>query len=1232
MSSTSTEQTLPVGAMIEEFRVVRILGTGSFGVVYQCENTYLDETVAIKEYLPTELAARQPNGRIEPLSPSTVEPFGWALDRFLQEAKTLWDLGRPVRHPNIVRVTRFRKLNGSAYMFMEFEHGRPLSAILEQRGPLSFEELLAIVEPLLSGLQRVHASGILHRDIKPANILIRNDGSPVLIDFGSAKAVAQSGEQSVFATYTPLYAALEQHQDVGDQGPWTDIYGLGATLYRAVAGQPPRSASQRLLSDPQLPATEVARDRYPESFLRAIDQACSLQPQQRPQSVAEWRAQLLETTGSRLYEPTVVKPKRPARKEHSLGLTGSEALAPSASQNAAGGLAGLSKSTPTSPTNSRRRTQITLIGAVAVVSAAVLAWALLAPTDTAQDAGRSADIRLPPALPDRSVSADTYEALALDHYRSQEFEQSLKLVELGLAASPGDQRLAALRERVRSSQRAQSIAESAATAFDNEDLEGSLNLIDEGLREVPEYPDLLALREKVLKEQARLQSEQAARLLRQAQALGQRGKVDEALSLIAQGSILAENDTAFLALRNQLEEEKARQQAVAEREQAAAAQIAKIRKRLERGDLQGAAELLDNALALDANNPQLADLGETLKREQEARRQALITSLINRVRDALDSGAPSRALDLAEEGLAAAPDDGRLKQLRTIAADQVGREQARAHLEQAEAFARNGDLVEGLERIAQGLRIRPGDEALSALRVEIERELAKQTQIDQLIAKAQELRKHHDLDASLRQVEAGLNLWPDNQDLQQLQRALVEERTRQNALEAKRILERARALAEEDALEEAVKLLEEAASLTQDNSEISRELRHLTDDYLERLDERAQVAAMLAECNALLLDIETDLESVQRTAGCYQRVLQLDPSSQVAADGLARSVDRLVEVGIRGVSERNAELTKRAVSLLGKLAPEHPQRASIQHDLELLQRRLLPEMVALDGGCYLMGSPVDEPGREEDERSHQVCVEPFEIGKHEVTVEDFERFVNATGYRTDAERGIGGVAGCWALDRDVRDEPWSYRDWASWRKPNKYQQQVDDHPVSCVSWHDAQAYAKWLSDETGRSFRLPTEAEWEYAARAGSTGAHYWDDLSTSCRHANVADVGWKDGFDCHDGNEWTASIGQYAANPWGLHDIMGNLWEWTCSVYESQYSGKELRCSPEANSEPRAMRGGAWNSGETSVRSAYRNRFFPEARYNFVGFRLAQDPVAEAAKETPDADEARATSVSIAK
>ncbi|MCG6942500.1 MAG: SUMF1/EgtB/PvdO family nonheme iron enzyme [Thiohalocapsa sp.] len=289
MSATGPHNALPIDGMIQEFRIVRVLGAGAFGIVYEARNTFLPQTVVIKEFLPSELAYRDPDGQVRPLSQETLELFEWARKRFLQEAKNLWELAQPDRHPNIVRVTRYGEENGTAYMFMDFEQGRPLSAILDEQGRLTAEQLEHILDPLLDGLERVHAKGIVHRDIKPDNIMIRDDFSPVLIDFGAARNLSGQSERSVVAAYTPIFAALEQHQAVGEQGPWTDIYSLGATLYLAVTGDRPRSAPERLYGLTQPPAAEAARGQFPDVLLTAIDKACELRPEDRPQSVAAWR-------------------------------------------------------------------------------------------------------------------------------------------------------------------------------------------------------------------------------------------------------------------------------------------------------------------------------------------------------------------------------------------------------------------------------------------------------------------------------------------------------------------------------------------------------------------------------------------------------------------------------------------------------------------------------------------------------------------------------------------------------------------------------------------------------------------------------------------------------------------------------------------------------------------------------------------------------------------------------
>ncbi len=271
-----------------------------------------------------------------------------------------------------------------------------------------------------------------------------------------------------------------------------------------------------------------------------------------------------------------------------------------------------------------------------------------------------------------------------------------------------------------------------------------------------------------------------------------------------------------------------------------------------------------------------------------------------------------------------------------------------------------------------------------------------------------------------------------------------------------------------------------------------------------------------------------------------------------------------------------------------------------------------PALVVIGAGEFWMGSPESEAGREpvEDagrERRHRVRIErAFALGQTEVTVGEFRRFADATRYRTEAERDVG-AKGCYAYD--AKNDKWDWRAGLNWRKPGY--EQTDSHPVVCVSWNDANRYLGWLTKETGRNYRLPTEAEWEYAARAGTTTARYWGDGvdASACGYANVANKehGWSTAFPCSDGYEFTAPVGSFQPNGWKLNDMLGNVWEWTCSAFAKEYDGSESKCSKKDTTGPLAVRGGAWNDGPAWVRSASRFRDAPADRFNGQGFRLAR-------------------------
>lgn len=276
----------------------------------------------------------------------------------------------------------------------------------------------------------------------------------------------------------------------------------------------------------------------------------------------------------------------------------------------------------------------------------------------------------------------------------------------------------------------------------------------------------------------------------------------------------------------------------------------------------------------------------------------------------------------------------------------------------------------------------------------------------------------------------------------------------------------------------------------------------------------------------------------------------------------------------------------------------------------------LPEMVEIPAGCFQMGSPGGEAGHDMDERQHQVCLEGFRLAKYEVTVGDFQRFVAATQYQTDAERDAGGEPGCWAYEQDSESGSWAYRAGSSWRRPSRHQEKRADHPVACLSWHDVQVYLAWLNHETGEDYRLPTEAEWEYAARAGTRAARYWGDApDVACRYANVADLtrlpadgNWTHRHACTDGHAFASPVGRFEPNPWGLHDMLGNVWEWTCSLYDQDYLGEERLCASADRDGARVMRGGSWGNDARWVRSAARFWDSPKSRGSYLGLRLALD------------------------
>lgn len=308
---------LPDGTELAgDYKIVRVLGAGGFGVTYLADEPELTRKVSIKEYFPSDFALRTESLEATPRSESCKGDYNWGLERFVEEAQTLAKFD----HHNIVKVHRIFRANNTAYMVLRFEEGKNFKTWLKDLGRAPRQkELDQIVAPLLDALEVIHKADFLHRDIAPDNIIIRNTGDPVLIDFGAARSdiAAHSKTKTVSALVKPGYSPYEQYAETSrQQGPWSDIYAFAATLYHAVTGKRPPDSPSRMLKDEMVPVRDAALASYRASFLSAIQQALSLSVDARPKSVAEWRGALLapdpERPGlfQRLREKTEVRRQR----------------------------------------------------------------------------------------------------------------------------------------------------------------------------------------------------------------------------------------------------------------------------------------------------------------------------------------------------------------------------------------------------------------------------------------------------------------------------------------------------------------------------------------------------------------------------------------------------------------------------------------------------------------------------------------------------------------------------------------------------------------------------------------------------------------------------------------------------------------------------------------------------------------------------------------------------------
>ena len=283
-------QPLPNGYQLETYRIANVLASGGFSIVYLAYDEH-DQPVAIKEYLPSQLALRNEGDVLPSIAEENLATFRFGMKCFFEEGRALARLS----HPNVVRVLNFFRTNETVYLVMRYERGRTLQEhIVACRGAVKEIFIRHVFSLLLNGLREVHSNKLLHLDIKPANIYIRNDLSPVLIDFGAARQTFVEEGLRLNPVYTPGYASPEQYTNRELLGPWSDCYSVGASIFACLSGMAPQAADERLEKDRYVSATKVGNGKYSRQLLETVDWCLELDHLKRPQSVFALQKVLME--------------------------------------------------------------------------------------------------------------------------------------------------------------------------------------------------------------------------------------------------------------------------------------------------------------------------------------------------------------------------------------------------------------------------------------------------------------------------------------------------------------------------------------------------------------------------------------------------------------------------------------------------------------------------------------------------------------------------------------------------------------------------------------------------------------------------------------------------------------------------------------------------------------------------------------------------------------------------
>lgn len=1175
MPSNSHHNALPKGYKLHWYVIESILGRGGFGITYKALDTNLNRIVAIKEFLPLELCYRDQTDSINPLSQEDGEQYKWGLERFITEAQTLAQF----EHPNIVRVIAVFEENNTGYMVMNYEDGQELNEILKGKKTLLEPELVGIIMPLLDGIDKVHKTGFIHRDIKPQNIIIRPNGAPVLIDFGSARQALGGKTKTLTSLVTPGYAPFEQYYSKSDkQGPWTDIYAMAATAYRCMIGAVPLNSVDRsdaiIHGQPDyiVHAIDAGKGNYSKHILKAIDHGLEFSPEDRPQTITEWKEDFR-------------KVKRPERLHHrdEADIFSHEAIAAQ------------TRVVNIPEVKQRPSHSISLLPILMVLLAILLCVSAYQNREVIEGflftnkPGKVADSPLvspqqsvdiqpepqPPAVTGIEVQQGVIDTIN-DH-----LDQAEKALSENKLLTPANESALHHYTQVLMMDRQNAVARTgiqtivgklldrAETAMGSDDFFtaqqdiNSARALDRTLPRVKRMQEqLLARQEALRQEQARIQAEQKAL---------EDAPTEEEIKQKEIVSLLEMADKDFKAMR------------------------------LTSPKGSNSFQHYQKILELDANN---TDAQQGL--------QAITDKYIEIARKSAGQKNYERAFSLLDKAGSVTPDSENIELARNEIETTQQQEQEELASAEAEKAAAE-QAVESVETDNQPSEpyINPDKtlfEKISIFKIDLngirykyfEEIGLNQNELLGLISGSVRNSgygvSNQDFDGILSMTFSpnytSNILWSYNTNVKILSHDNVrlweatessvqqgfKENTRIENLAPARngfinlvnlfLSDHRRNVAEKPATGTETEKLHSIAVVYKGPSKNQfRSIGLNIDGLITEVEEILGSYGIETGENfptRLELEFKPTIQS-QKIWYYYVSVSLKSKANQFlwnrwedtkgareitnltpAKNTFIKLVNKFVEeYGLLKLSGADTNTQNETEKSNLSVSTSTNTKATDEYPDTPATASLAGKFVTIPGGTY-------QPGN----TGKSVEIKPFRMGKFEVTQEQWKEVM---GNNPSFNKGC------------------------------------DKCPVEYVTWKEVQGFILKLNQKTGSDFRLPTAAEWEYACARGNHGRN--------CNGKNLDAL-----YAVALARRILTPVDQNSPDRSGLVNMPDNVWEWTCSEYSSTYNGNELKCKDTSDYSVAAIRGGKKYMIQADGASAYTNMNHYNLRYDNIGFRLASD------------------------